>query len=124
MKSTEKLVQVTTYSRIVGAIIVALRKDAKIEQEEMANELSLSQSAWSRVETGTTQITVAQLAQAARVLKKRPWEILRRVDVLVEQVERAGVAVEDRIDEQMSNVAIIIGAAALIGLAIAAIKAK
>ncbi|MGD0137323.1 MAG: helix-turn-helix transcriptional regulator [Tepidisphaeraceae bacterium] len=115
--SSEKFQQVTGYSAVVGAILAALRRDARFDQETMAKKAGLTQSAWSRIEAGATQITVSQLATAARALQMTPSGIMKRADALASQLSRGGVRVEDSVPRDPKSSHIVVGRATLIALA-------
>jgi transcriptional regulator with XRE-family HTH domain len=115
--SSAKFHQITGYSAVVGAVLAAVRRDAGLDQQAMAEKVGITQSAWSRIETGTTQITVGQLATAARVLRETPSGILKTADALANELSRGGVRVEDRMPQEANASAIIVSAAALTGFA-------
>lgn len=60
----------------VGRNIKHLRELRGIKQDTVAIQLDLSQSAYSKIESGATQITLQRLTQIANVLNVRPEDIL------------------------------------------------
>ena len=86
----------TFYGQIVGQVIRGRRELGGMSLATMSQTLALaSPSGWSRVETGDTAMTVAQLRKAARTLGMAPAEVVRQADALVTQLEARGVVVHD-----------------------------
>lgn len=54
---------------IVYKNILKIRLEKKISQEYMAQELCISQAQYSKVERGTTNITVERLIRISKILK-------------------------------------------------------
>ena len=110
-KSIELHKPVVTYATLVGKVLQQIRKEKAIEQVDVANAHGISQSADSRLESGNSTLTVAQLRTAAMFIGVRAHEILQQADqmeqlALVEQ----GVTV---VSEKPNN-----AAAAIVGLGI------
>jgi transcriptional regulator with XRE-family HTH domain len=94
--------QETFYGQIVGQVLRGRREMQQMNLLTMAQNMSLvTPSGWSRVETGDTAITLAQLRKAARTLGMQPAEIVRQADVIAAQLEASGVMVYD---ERRKNV--------------------
>lgn len=70
------------YAKLVGQVIRLHREMNGIEQRTMAKAMGMSASGWSRVETGDTTITVAQLRKAAQVLGMEPWMLVQQADLI------------------------------------------
>lgn len=56
--------------------IQELRKSKKMSQEYMAYCLGVSQKAYSKIESGKTQLSVERLIQIARLLEVNPSQLL------------------------------------------------
>ena len=78
----------------------------------MAQHLGLSQSAYSRLETGDTNMSVWQLRACASKLGMSVSELMKRVEVYEQRLAAQAIQI---VPEKKSN-----PAAALIGLAILA----
>ena len=115
--SIGKLQQITNYNSLVGATLAAMRRAVGLDQLKIAEAVGISQSAWSRIENGGTQITVAQLAAAARMLGNTPSGILKRAECLATYLTRRGVRVVDRAPEAPRGSDIALGTSALTELA-------
>ena len=116
------LVPATTYPAIVGRVLAETRKRSGIQQAQLAEALGVNQPAWSKIERGTTPITVEQLAIAAKVLHTTPASLLQRADLAVEYAEARGVRVEERrVSDALSTGLALMGAAALGALVLAAL---
>jgi transcriptional regulator with XRE-family HTH domain len=88
--------QETFYGQIVGQVIRGRRELQGITLATMAAGLALaSPSGWSRVETGDTAITLAQLRKAAKTFGVEPWKMVRDADRLAAQLEDKGIMVHD-----------------------------
>ena len=91
--SIEQLKPETTYPAIVGRILVSARKDAGLEQAQLARQVGMSQSTWSRIERGESALTVEQLAKAATALGTTVGRILTDADRATKGLEKQGVEV-------------------------------
>lgn len=89
--TTSPLVAVS-YPAIVGAILLAKRKELGLSQAEMAHALGLNASTWSRVENGDSALTIEQLVSAASALNVRPSSILEAAELKLEELKARGVA--------------------------------
>ena len=56
--------------------IKQIRELKNITQEHIANELGLSTRAYSKIETGETQLTINRLNEISRILNIDPLEVL------------------------------------------------
>lgn len=86
---------VASYPQIVGQVIRCLRCTMPLTQAEFSSFLGVSASGWSRVERGDTEINVAQLRQAARILRSTPRLIIDQADEVTRKIESSGVKVID-----------------------------
>lgn len=105
------------YTSLIGGIIQHRRKAAGIHQEVMAKTLNLSQSAYSRIETGDTAASVTQLRRIAEQLGTTAAEILSSADHLATQLAARGVQMTDEKPNQ--SAAIVLGIGILTALIIA-----
>lgn len=83
---------VVSYPAIVGAILLAKRKELSLSQAEMASAVGVNVSTWSRVENGDSALTIEQLASAAEALKVRPSSILEAAESKREELKTKGIA--------------------------------
>lgn len=83
---------VVSYPAIVGAILLAKRKELSLSQAEMASAVGVNVSTWSRVENGDSALTIEQLASAAEALKVRPSSILEAAESKLEELKTKGIA--------------------------------
>jgi transcriptional regulator with XRE-family HTH domain len=117
----------TSYMQIVGQVVRGRREMQGIALLSMAEAADLATvSGWSRVETGDTTMTLAQLRKAARLLNMDPWVLVQQADTIAAQLEASGMTVHD---EKPKNVGKwLLGGAALLavvaGAAAAASKKK
>jgi len=100
------------YSGLLGQLVKHMRLSKNIDQLAMANAVGVSQSAYSRIESGDTNMSVWQLRMCAQQLGVRPSQLLTQVEVAEQKLFSQGVTV---VAEKRSN-----PAAALIGIAILA----
>lgn len=100
------------YSALLGQLIKQLRLSKGIDQLAMAAALGISQSSYSRIESGDTNMNVWQLRGCAEQLGVSPSSLLKRVEVHQVQLQSEGVEI---VSEKRSN-----PTAAIIGLAILA----
>jgi transcriptional regulator with XRE-family HTH domain len=109
---------------VLGKVLELQRKSLQWNQEEMAKRLGTSQSAWSRVETGQSNLSVEELAVVAHVLKTRPEDVLRDVQRSLEHLQKRGVMVLiGHPKAEDTTGAALLGAAALGALLVAILAA-
>lgn len=104
----------TTYSAVVGQIVMKLREAKGLRQVDLAAALGVHQGTWSKVERGACGFTLEQLGVVARFLGTKPGALLQEADDSVDMLERDGVkvhAVRDGADVDTRSV--LISAAAL-----------
>ena len=122
--SNNNLKPATTYPAIVGRILVSLRKNAGIGQDQLAEAIGITQSTLSRVERGESALTVEQLARAAQRLGDKASNILEKADDAVEELNSQGINVQyERARSGVDTGLVLIGAAAL-GALIAVVLSK
>ena len=97
---------------MLGRVIKAERGKQGIDQGAMALALGLSQSAYSRLESGEATMNVWQLRQCALQLGRPVAELMKVVERYEARIAEPGIEV---VAERKTN-----PAAALIGLAILA----
>lgn len=100
------------YSALLGQVIKQRRTSQGVDQVDMASALGVSQSAYSRIESGDTTMNVWQLRTCAELLDVSPSRLLEQVQRHEHQLSSQGVKV---VAEKRTN-----PAAALIGIAILA----
>ncbi len=111
----------TTYQAIVGEVIVLRRKDLGLNQADLAEKIGMSQSAWSRVEKGLSNLTIEQLTKVASILNVAPNQIIAEADDAKTALERDGIQVAETKSDATGW--LLLGAAA-IGLVLLAAKGK
>ena len=83
----------TSYSAVLGVVLSALRKEAGLEQGQMAKNMGLSQASYSRLESGKSTFSVNQMFQAASALGVPREELFRRLNSTIAYLESSNVAV-------------------------------
>lgn len=86
---------VVPYPVLVGQIIQARRNEMGLNQNQLANAIGLSRSAYSRIESGDTSMTLSQLRPVARSLGLAPSQLLAEADSYAHQLEASGVSIPD-----------------------------
>lgn len=95
----------TTYQAVLGRLIARKRQEKQIDQEELAQRVGVSRSTWSRIEAGSSALSMDQLAKAASALGTPLGELMLEVDDIVRELRRQGVEVHDSRDEAESVLA-------------------
>jgi transcriptional regulator with XRE-family HTH domain len=109
---------VVPYSVILGGVIEQERKlRGWAHQGHFAQQLGLSPSAISRIESGNTAISVTQLRQISHLLQINAQHLLNRADAIALQLQGQGAQITH--EKQDNSAAIMIG----IGLLAAALLA-
>jgi transcriptional regulator with XRE-family HTH domain len=113
-----------TYAQILGHVIRGSRELRGISLETMATDMGFSsRSGWSRVESGDTTITAAQLRRAARCLRRETWAVVQDADNLAAQLTASGTTVLDNkpMDDGKSKKSRVVGTAAVLALVASAV---
>ncbi|MCK9345047.1 MAG: helix-turn-helix domain-containing protein [Candidatus Pacebacteria bacterium] len=118
--STPKMpTAVLPYNALIGQVIQKRRDLRKKSQGEIALALGLTQSAYSRIESGQTALTVSHLRSLAHALGDSPESILSEADNLAKQLARKGVQVPNEKptdDNDAAKAALLIGLGILVAL--------
>lgn len=85
---------VVSFPAVVGAVLLARRREQGVSQAEMASAVGVNVSTWSRVENGDSALTLEQLALAAAALKTRPSSVLLAAETKLEELAARGIALE------------------------------
>lgn len=112
----------TTYQTIIGGIIAQQRKLVGLSQGELADKMEISQSAWSRVEKGLTNLSIEQLVKVANVLNTQPHVLVKMADDVKTRLLGQGVQVTE--NKTIHPGWLLLGAASLAAIIIAANKGK
>lgn len=84
---------VASYPAVVGAILVARRKELGLPQAQVAEAVGLAISTWSRIENGESALTIEQLALVACALKLSPSEVLAAAEAKMAALLEKGVSI-------------------------------
>lgn len=103
-----------TYGAIVGGVIERRRTRLGLKQQVMASALSLTQPAYSRIESGESSMNLTQLRIIADQLGTTPSALTGEADQLVARLRAQGVEVKH--EKEISPAAILIGLAILAAL--------
>lgn len=115
----------TSYPAVVGGVLVKLRDEIGLRQAELATAVGVTQATWSRIENGSSALTIEQLGMAAAKLGVESNEVLRLADQASIQLKEQGVHVEpSRNAAGLDSGIALIGAAALGALIAAVILGK
>lgn len=110
----------TTYSAIIGNVIKQLRNTQSITQGEMAEKMSVSQAAWSKLESGKSTLSTAQLAKVADQLNVPANQIMQYADDAAANFKTEGMTVTYD-NKEAENIGLMLLGAAAIGALIAAV---
>lgn len=106
------------YPVLVGQVIQAHRDQMGLHQSQIADAIGLSRSAYSRIESGDTSMTLSQLRPVARSLGLAPSQLLAEADNYAAQLEARGVSIPEV--KAMNPAALLIGLGLLAALLAAA----
>lgn len=94
---------------MLGQVLKQVRQARNVQQTDLAAVLGLSQSAYSRLESGDSVLNAWQLRQCALELGTTPSALLAEVERMELQLTQSGVSI---VAEKKSN-----PAAAMLGIA-------
>lgn len=118
--STPKLpAAVLPYNALIGHVLQKRRESLGKSQGEVAQALGLTQSAFSRIESGQTALTVSHLRSLANTLGDTPENILAETDNLAKQLVKKGVQVPNdkpADNDEAAKAAFFIGLGILLAL--------
>jgi transcriptional regulator with XRE-family HTH domain len=98
---------VVAYPSLIGKVILQRRELCGTTQAAVAEALGLSQSAYSRLESGDSVINVSQLRSIAQVIGEQPSDLLKRADRYELRLRQQGAEVVS--EKKDNSVAIAIG---------------
>jgi transcriptional regulator with XRE-family HTH domain len=94
------------------------RKFLNLQQGDIAQQLGLSQSAYSRIESGDTAVSVTQLRQIAALIGTNAQRVLDQADMIALQLHSQGVPISH--EKKDNSGAILIGLGILAAALVAA----
>lgn len=103
----------TTYAEIIGYVIRTMREKQKITQAQMAEMMGMTQSAWSNLESGSSTLSIIQIAKIAKILNQTVQEITASADGIMEELEKAGVKIKEDKKEASKLGLILLGVAGI-----------
>ena len=87
--SVQKLPTITAHpAEIVGRAFRALRELQKVSLSQIAAEMGMSVSGWSRVETGDTAMTTNQLWKASEAIRVSPVQVIENAQALANSIRK------------------------------------
>lgn len=108
---------VVAYPTIVGKVLTQKRQSLGMKQSDLAAALKMSQSAYSRLESGDSIVNLAQLHIIAPHLGMSPSEVLDSADRYAAHLRQQGV---DVVSEKPANpAAVAVGLGLLLALLLA-----
>lgn len=105
---------VMPYNVLLGKILQRQREVIGKSQSEIAEATGFTQSAYSRIESGQTVLTISSLRTIAETLALKADEVIKEADRLAKELESQGVSVPVEKPESSDNAK----AGLLIGLGI------
>lgn len=121
----EKIQSVTTVDALSGAILRNQRERLSLDQSEAAKRLGILQTNLSRLELGTTSLTVTQLTEFAESLDFSAAEFIENLSNLKSDVKRRGVDVMPVKRSALDNPFVcLLAGAALAALVASMLKAR
>jgi transcriptional regulator with XRE-family HTH domain len=120
----------TTYQSVLGAIISSTRANSgrNITQSEIAEQLGITVSTWSRIERGESSLSLEQLVKVATFLQVPLSALFKFVEERIEELREQGVSVavskealaEDRIIPLTTAQLVAVSVIPLLGPVVAA----
>ena len=116
-KSTHPPQAVVAYPALIGKLLVQRREEIGFKQGQVAAALGMSQSAYSRLESGESVLNLSQLRNICAELRTSPAQVLRDADEYERLLRSQGVNVisEKPIDPAAIAIGLGLLAALLLG---------
>lgn len=108
---------VVAYPTLVGKVLAQRRQSLGIKQSDLAAALKMSQSAYSRLESGDSVVNLAQLHIIASQLRTSPSEVLNSADQYGARLRQQGVDVVS--EKPINPAAVAVGLGLLAALLLA-----
>lgn len=118
MSQPRSPIGVVPYSALLGGVVQNQRKFLNLQQGDIAQQLGLSQSAYSRIESGDTVMSVTQLRQIAALIGTNAQRVLDQADMIALQLHSQGVPISH--EKKDNSGAILIGLGILAAALVAA----
>jgi len=109
---------VVPYSVVIGRVLQQRRNQLGLQQDDLAAALGITQSAYSRLESGDTVLSLMQLRIAAAALYTSAGAILAAADQYADYLERLGALITN---ERKDNSAAVLVGLGLLAAAVVAI---
>ena len=123
--STKNFRPATTYPAVVGYVLAWHRDRAGLTQQDLASEMRMSPSTWSRIERGESALTMDQLAAVATILRTSPGRVLADADTVAGQLAKRGIQVERRrVPDAIGAGLALLAGAALVALVASALEKR
>jgi transcriptional regulator with XRE-family HTH domain len=106
------------YGALLGRVIEHHRTQRKVQQEQIATSLGITQSAYSKLEKGQSAISVMQLNTVAACLQMQSSTILQDAERYAAHLRQQGVEITN--EKQDSSAAGLLIALGLLAALIAA----
>lgn len=92
----DQLITVTTDNAILGAVVAKLRedRDPPMRQQELADALGVSASAWSRVEKGDSELSAPQLWRLTYLLGVSADHVFELANHLKAELTKRGIEIK------------------------------
>ena len=103
----------STYTAIIGSVIKKLRENKSISQLKMAENMGITQAAWSKLETGKSSLSIAQIAKIADILGVKTSKITEYADQVSNDLKNEGQTVAYDHKEATNHGLALLGTAAI-----------
>jgi transcriptional regulator with XRE-family HTH domain len=114
-KSSNSFPATVSYGAVLGYVIAAKRQSLEgVHQKSLADALGITQSAYSRLESGQSAVNPGQLRRIAICLKTTPGELVKQTDAYIENLTNQGVEVTDQKPDNIGGMLIGLGILAAI----------
>lgn len=114
MRNPKENIAFSSFPALLGAIMAMKRRNLGLTQEEVAKELDITTSSWSRIERGETALNIEQLLLVCKLLNFKPSELLKEAETQENiLVDKGVMVVIER--KEYASLAKVAAAGALMG---------
>lgn len=94
----------THYSAVVASVLAGTRRKFGYSIGAVAQLLEISVSTLKRMESGSANVTMEQIAILSKLFRLKPIDIMQEADLFIQRLESKGVLIVDTRDQLQAKI--------------------